>query len=85
MASFSGVKVKLLYGTRKPADYDKSDGSPRNQEWHDSLKTKEMTLSETLRAGSWNPVEVTLPGITSDKLGYVEISLQTDVISLGKQ
>jgi hypothetical protein len=84
-ASFDGVKVKVLYGARKPTDVDKPDFSRRNQEWHDSLLTKEMTLADTLRAGKWNPVEIALPGIASDKLGYVEISLQTSQISLGKQ
>jgi hypothetical protein len=83
-ARFNNVKVKFKYGPRQPVDYSKPGWSQRNQEWQQALQTKEVTLTVVLRPGSWNPVEVTLPGIATDKFGYVEISLSASQIELAK-
>jgi hypothetical protein len=83
-AAFDGVIVKIQYGAREPKDYGAADWESREKAWKDSLQKKEVTLTDTLRPGHWNPVEITIPGIAVDRLGYLEVRLQTNDISLAK-
>ena len=77
-AAFTGVKLELKYRPRHP-DYSDSD---KVIAWQTALKTKSVTLPETLLAGHWNPVMVTLPGIAVSQFGYLEVSVETNMISL---
>jgi uncharacterized protein YerC len=75
-AGFYGVKLRLKYGPRSP------HGSESFTAWKESIKSKDIALTEEIQAGHWTPVTVTLPGIAPDHFGYLNVSVDTDTISL---
>lgn len=77
-ATFSGFKVKAKWGPRR--DF-KSKGFNFAQ-WQALLREKELSLTESLRPGAWNPVTFVLSPAKADEFGYLELSLTTDLISL---
>lgn len=83
-AGFPGVTLTLKYGSRMP-DRGADDFADQYDAWHGRLKTKEQTLVTELRPGAWNPVEVTLPGISPAAFGYLELAVATDQISLERR
>jgi hypothetical protein len=50
--------------------------------WTKSLQTKDVTLTEYVRPAYWTPVLVTLPGIRAAQFGYLDVSIETNVINL---
>ena len=62
-SSINGLKATIDWGklTEK--------GGPAN----DSAKSKEVTFTESLRAGGWTPVSVVLEGIPATELGFVRV------------
>jgi Protein of unknown function (DUF3251) len=83
-AAFSGVTLKMRYGPRAP-DMSDAEWAGKYDLWNAALKTKELSLTQDLHPGSWNPVNVTLPGIAADRFGYLELSLNTTSVSLTKR
>jgi hypothetical protein len=83
-ASYNGVIVTIKYGPRQPSDYSAPDWASREVAWTKSLQQKTVTLTDSLHPGHWNPVEITIPGIAVDRFGYLDVSLQTNNISLAK-
>lgn len=84
-AAFAAVKLKIEYGPRMPkADDPSPDVSEKWDEWLGAMQTKQVTLTNLIQPGSWNPVDVTLPNVAADKFGYLNISLETDTIHLGR-
>lgn len=81
MAAFQGVTLKMRYGGRPP-DMSEVGWAEKYNVWNGALKTKELTLTDELHPGGWNPVNVTLPGIEASHFGYFELSLNTNTISL---
>jgi hypothetical protein len=87
-AGFSHLKLKLTYGPRlhlSEANKSLEDSEKRGAEtdaWIKSLQTKEVTLTEYVRPAQWNPVLVTLPGIRATQFGYLDVTIETDVVNL---
>ena len=77
-ATFTGAKLVILYGPRKPPGGDTSGT------WAASLQEREQTLTATLLPGHWNPVDVTLPKIDAKQLGYMRVRVATDVVALSQ-
>jgi Protein of unknown function (DUF3251). len=62
-STVEGLKAKIEWGR---AD---ENGSPD----HESVKSKEVTLNESLRPGAWTTVPIVLDGIPPTDLGFVRI------------
>lgn len=77
-ATFTGFKIKAKWGPRR--DF-KAKGF-NFSEWQASLREKELSLTESLRPGAWNPVTFVLAPAKADEFGYLELSITTDRISL---
>jgi hypothetical protein len=81
--TFSGVKLKAKWGPRYP---EKKQSS---QEWLEayqaytaSSQEKEIELTDTLRAGTWNKVQFTIAPAKTDAFGRLEIGINTNQVRL---
>jgi len=74
-ATYNGFKLKVIWG-------EKLDLTDDQDRWRSSLKEKEISFTETLRPGCWNKVNFVLSPIEPKNFGYMELSIQTDNISL---
>ena len=75
-ADISGVTLHLTYGPRRDAE--------ASMAWANKLKGKDADLTESLQAGSWNPVSIVLPGIDPKEFGYLSVSMGAKTIALRK-
>lgn len=73
--TYNGFKLKAIWGAKLNLT-DGQDG------WRSSLKDKEISFTETLRPGCWNKINFVLSPIEPKNFGYLELSIQTDNISL---
>jgi len=80
-ATVNGGTFKVKWGPRMPSLKDK-DGATHYLQWHKNLKEKEISFTEKLRSGTWNIVNLTLPGIPPQQFGYLELTMDTKEISL---
>jgi len=65
-AKFTGIKVKVQWA--RAYDYNKFSSDSYKQ-WHDSIHEKEVTLTDDLKPGVWNKVDLDLlPAATSVRL-----------------
>jgi len=78
-ASFNGFNVSARWG--RPFDY-KNWTAERHKEWQASLQTRDESFTETLHAGSLTPVQLVLPSTPPAQFGYLEVSIETNNISL---
>jgi len=74
--TLDGFNVKLRYGRRQPGDY------AQYANWEKSIQTKEMRLTDTLRSGAWNRVEMILAPAKADETGFLGLSIVVDRVSL---
>lgn len=74
---YRGYTLKTSWGMK----WD-SSGKQDYQQWRASLKTKEFKLTEHLAPGTWNRVELALAPAKAAEIGYVEIQMATDVVSM---
>ena len=78
-ASFSGFKISAKWGRL----YDYKNWTPeRYHEWQASLQNRDESFTDTLNAGSWTPVQLLLPNTPPVQFGYLEVSIETNSISL---
>jgi len=82
-ATVNGGTFKVKWGPRMPNPEDK-DFFALHESWRKGLRETEHEFTDNLRPGAWNKVILTLPGIPPDELGYLEISIETNKISLLK-
>jgi hypothetical protein len=75
---FTGFKLKAKWGARR--DF-KAKGFDFMR-WQASLQEKELSLTDSLRPGSWNPVTFVVAPAKADEFGYLELSITTDTLSL---
>jgi hypothetical protein len=80
-ATFHGVKLYLEYGSKMP-EIDDPEFDSKMEAVEANTKKKEQELLKPVLPGSWNPNEVTLPGIKPDQLSWINIKLSTDQIAL---
>ena len=80
-ASFQNVKLNVKYGPRWP-DISDPKFAEKYAEVEAQVRTKEITLTKKVAAGSWNPNPIVLPGLKPDVLGFVEIGIDPSAIFL---
>jgi outer membrane murein-binding lipoprotein Lpp len=76
--TFKGFKLKAKWGPRR--DFKVKGFS--FSKWRTSLREKELSLTDSLQPGAWNPVTFVLAPAKADEFGYLELSINTDTISL---
>jgi len=79
-ATFNGFKVKAKWGSR----FDFKVKKMKWAEWQASLREKEISVTNNLQAGSWNPVSFVLSPAKPEEFGYLELSIETSLMSLRK-
>lgn len=62
-ATINGAKAKLEWGSVD------SKGSPQNE----SARSRDVSFTESLRAGGWTNVPVVLEGVPATELGFVRV------------
>lgn len=72
---YSGFRLKIRWGKRR-----EKGGNIGN--WAKQLQEKEQKFTEELKPGWWNKVVVTVSPAKPDQFGYLELSMQTDMIKL---
>jgi hypothetical protein len=50
--------------------------------WKSGLKTKEFSFPTALEPARWSEVELILPATSVDQIGYLEVSMKTNTVSL---
>lgn len=82
-ATFAGMKIKASWSRRIPdSTLDEKKLQLAWQEFNSSQKEKEITLTDTLRAGYWNKVRFTVAPAKSDDFGQLGIALTVNSIRL---
>ena len=79
--TIKGGTFKVKWGPRMPAS-EGEDWLTHYTDWEKTLKEKEVKFTDELRPGTWNNVTLTLPGIRPEQFGYLELSMNTERISL---
>ena len=72
---YSGFTLKVKWGKR----FEKGE---KYADWSKSLKEKEEKFTQELRPGVWNKIELVLSPAKPEQLGYLKISMKTDVVKL---
>jgi hypothetical protein len=85
LTTLRGIKLSLswniLFPEYKPGD---KDFKAKGANWYNSLLHKEIIVNEEIRAGYWNKVECVLEKINPQRLGHLEISIESNKVSLLK-
>lgn len=79
-ATYNGFKLKAKWGPR----FDREVKGANYTTWQSSLREKEISLTNQLRAGAWNPVSFVVSPAKADEFGVLELSMETNSISLTK-
>jgi hypothetical protein len=82
-ATYNGFKVKVNWGP----SYDQAQSLNKDisvKAWLASFNEKEVSLTDEPRPAAWNRVELHIAPAKADQLGYLRVSMDTDVISLRK-
>ena len=77
----SGIKVKAKWSTQY--DWGKYDADSYKA-WESKIHEQEVSLTQAMKAGSWNKVELILVPASSQELGYLEISMDAQTVVLAK-
>jgi hypothetical protein len=75
----NGLTVRARWGRPFP---ERGGGELTYDHWHSQLRTKDFELVETIQPGRWNAVELILSQTEAREIGYVEVSLETKLVSL---
>jgi hypothetical protein len=76
-ATFNGFKLKAKWGPRLPKDKNMTIA-----QWEAANREKELSLTNILQAGSWNPVSFVLSPAKPEEFGRLALSMDTDNVSL---
>ena len=80
-ATVNGGTFQAKWGPRRPSP-QAQDFSRKYTEWSKSLRDKRIDFLEDLKSGAWNNVTLTLPGLSPAQFGHLELSMETNKISL---
>lgn len=80
-AVISGGTFTAKWGPRMPKT-NNTDSFKKYMEWKEKLVEKESKFTEELRPGTWNNLNLTLPGLPPEQFGYLELSLDTNNIKM---
>lgn len=78
-ATYHGFKMNVKWGRKFDSNKDNYD------EWKKSLKEKDVSFTDELRPATWNRVELIVSPAPPEQLGYINLSMETDTISLYKR
>ena len=78
-ARFKGVKIKCQWS--KPYDWSKYSTDSYNA-WKAAIHSSVTDVSNDISPGSWNPVEIILLPASQEELGYFEVSIESNTVSL---
>ena len=80
-ATFKGLEVSVTWG--KSFDkFSESQSLTEYPKWQQSLRSKQVTLTQDLEPATWNIVNIVVSPAKSDQLSYVEVSMTTKSVSL---
>ncbi len=81
-ATYTGFKVKVRWNS----NYDWNKFTQEGYDaWNKNMREKEIAFTDSLSPGSWNRVELLLPTTTGQQLGYLALSMETNVVVLYKR
>lgn len=80
-ATYKGFDFKIKYGKEFNTEEWEKDPSAYDK-WEKSLKLKETSFTNELEPGVWNKIDVIIAPATSEELGHITLSMQTNVVSL---
>jgi Protein of unknown function (DUF3251) len=94
-STFTGFKLKTRYGQRPPvfpaastapdqAPPDMAAWQASHNAWEKSLKSQDISFTEALLPGAWTKVELILSPSKPEEVGFIDIQMQTDTLSLRK-
>lgn len=72
---YSGFRLKIRWGKR----WEKGENYSN---WVKQLQEKEQKFTEELKPGWWNKVVVTVSPAKPDQFGYLDLSMETDMVKL---
>jgi hypothetical protein len=75
-ARYVGFTIHVQFGPRPPADWNQFAA------WNSTLHTSDVSFTETLEPGSWNPIDLILAPITPGQFGHLKVSMTTNTVSL---
>jgi hypothetical protein len=80
--TFNGFTVQVKYGRRFPKTTDSAKWQEEYKARQDSMREKEMKLTDTLRPGTWNKVTMILAPASPAEVGYLSIRIAVDNVGL---
>lgn len=78
-ANFQSATISVTWS--KPYDWAHYTDASYKQ-WQSAEHTQDFQVSTTLRAGTWNPVEVDLVPAAADELGFLQLSMKVKGVLL---
>jgi hypothetical protein len=78
-ASYAGFKLKIRWA--RAYDFSKYTQETYT-EWQNTIQEREISYTDNLEAGAWNPAEIILPATNADQLGFIRLSINTNTVSL---
>lgn len=72
---YSGFRLKMRWGKRR-------EKGEKISNWLKQLQEKEQKFTEELKPGWWNKVVVTVSPAKPDQFGYLDLSMETDIVKL---
>ena len=72
-ASFNNIGFKIKWASRPP-ELSEKNWIIKFREWGKTKKEKEVTITESLNAGSWSRTVVTIAPAKAEQFGWLEIS-----------
>lgn len=76
---FVGFKITARWGPRYTGEDNDYESYAK---WMGGLKARDFAFADVLEAGRWNEVELVLTQTTAQQVGYIQVSLDTNTVSL---
>jgi len=80
-ATFNGFKLKAKWGPRMSVVTEKK---MTFAQWQAAFHEEELSLTQSLQPASWNRVSFVLSPAKAEEFGHLELSMETDNVSLRK-
>ncbi|MHA1685591.1 MAG: DUF3251 domain-containing protein [Candidatus Heimdallarchaeaceae archaeon] len=80
-ATYKGFNLKVKWGKRFEYKEFLSDFSAYNK-WKETLQEKKVEYTDDLNPASWNKIEFIISPAKPEQLGYIELSMETNIVSL---
>ena len=80
-ARYVGFKLNATWGPR--FDYSKYSAEAY-QKWESQKQTNSFPYTDPIVTATWNKVDLILPSTSSSQLGFINVSIDTNIVSLGR-